>query len=112
MERSFFQYPETKLYNQISFFLHLVDLSKAPSNSLVGAAPGMISAYDVLKEFVENQLRRNAYSVVDLDRLFSFETTSQITETTVVEEADGSDYEVSDDELDDGPMPTEATTSE
>lgn len=61
----------------------------------VAYAPEMISAYDTLKEFIEKQLRRNAYSIVNLNTLFA---TSANVEISFAQLDEGSDYEVSDDD--------------
>ncbi|KAJ8683915.1 hypothetical protein QAD02_019707 [Eretmocerus hayati] len=60
---------ETELFNQLSFYLHIFTLTQAHLKSL--KVPRELSTvYDTLKEFVEKQIQYNAYSVVDLTKLF------------------------------------------
>ncbi|XP_033307677.1 DNA polymerase alpha catalytic subunit isoform X1 [Bombus bifarius] len=65
-------FTDTKLYNQLCFYLHLFDVNQSKYKSLLSQYPqGMREAYDSLKEAVEKMLRRNAFSVVCLDTIFS-----------------------------------------
>ncbi|XP_024937834.1 DNA polymerase alpha catalytic subunit [Cephus cinctus] len=62
---------EIKLYNQFCFYRHMFNIHQPQYKCFVTPTTrGMISAYDALKEFVEMQLRRNAYSLVDLNVVF------------------------------------------
>ena len=56
----------------------------------------MRTAYDILKEHVEKQLRRNNYSVVDLDKLYTRSSSKGIFQTRLEEE--WSDFEEENDE--------------
>ncbi|XP_054015194.1 DNA polymerase alpha catalytic subunit [Hylaeus anthracinus] len=65
-------FSETKLYNQMCFYLHLFDVSQSNYKNLLSQYPqSMRTAYDSLKEAMEKILRRNAFSVVCLDSIFS-----------------------------------------
>ncbi|XP_031831132.1 DNA polymerase alpha catalytic subunit isoform X2 [Nomia melanderi] len=65
-------FSETKLYNQMCFYLHLFDVSQSKYKNLLSQYPhGMRAAYDSLKEAMEKILSRNAFSVVCLDTIFS-----------------------------------------
>lgn len=92
-------YSETKLYNQICFYLHIFDLNQPKCKHLkIQKSRMLISAYDSLKECVEKQLRRNAYSVVNLTKLFSnWDTNEQI--SSLVTTADLDELEEVEDEL-------------
>ncbi|OXU28104.1 hypothetical protein TSAR_015372 [Trichomalopsis sarcophagae] len=64
-------YKETELYNQLSYYLHLFTLNQTHFKNLKPAPTReLIAVYDTLKEFVEKQIQANAYSVVDLTKLF------------------------------------------
>ncbi|XP_076685666.1 DNA polymerase alpha catalytic subunit [Andrena cerasifolii] len=89
-------FSETKLYNQMCFYLRLFDVSQSKYKNLLSRHPqGMRAAYDSLKEAMEKLLRRNAFSVVCLDTIFS-STNSQCKTTTkyILDTSDGSDDEV------------------
>ncbi|XP_058793658.1 DNA polymerase alpha catalytic subunit [Phymastichus coffea] len=79
---------ETELYNQLSFYLHLFTLDQAHLKSLKPTPQReLIFVYDHLKEFIEKQIQCNAYSVVDLTKLFWPNLQeSDIDALTVVEE--------------------------
>ncbi|KAK9294901.1 hypothetical protein QLX08_010646 [Tetragonisca angustula] len=65
-------FTDTKLYNQMCFYLHLFDVTQSKYKNLLSQCPqGMREAYDSLKEAIEKILRRNAFSVVCLDMIFS-----------------------------------------
>lgn len=69
----FREYTEKDLYLQINFFLFLFDLSK--SNKLkVPVPPTIVSAFETLKEMVEDCLGHSAYSIINLSKLFRFFT--------------------------------------
>ncbi|CAB0032425.1 unnamed protein product [Trichogramma brassicae] len=62
---------ETDLYNQLSFYLHLFTLNQTHYKNLKPAPTReMIAVYDTIKEFVEKQIQCNAYSVIDLTKMF------------------------------------------
>ncbi|XP_012148940.1 DNA polymerase alpha catalytic subunit [Megachile rotundata] len=96
-------FSDTRLYNQLCFYLHLVDVSQSKYKNLLSQHPqGMREAYDSLKEAMEKMLRRNAFSVVCLDTLFSSPSLQQNASildkgTSELDISDGSD--VSDDEM-------------
>lgn len=93
-----FQYSETNLYEQISYYQSLLDVNEASKKFTIPSIPEMISAYDHLKEFVEKQLARSAYSVVDFDKIFS--TSVQQTSAIVsVDEEEQVEFNFSDEEL-------------
>ncbi|XP_076636493.1 DNA polymerase alpha catalytic subunit isoform X2 [Colletes latitarsis] len=65
-------FSETKLYNQMCFYLHIFDVSQPKCKNLLSQYPqGIRTAYDSLKEAMEKILRRNAFSIVCLDAIFS-----------------------------------------
>ncbi|KAG7205801.1 hypothetical protein KM043_007746 [Ampulex compressa] len=65
-------YSETKLYNQMYFYLHIFDVNQAKYKNLLSQhSQAMRNAYDGLKEAVEKYLKKNAYSIVDLGKIFS-----------------------------------------
>ncbi|XP_011505270.1 PREDICTED: DNA polymerase alpha catalytic subunit [Ceratosolen solmsi marchali] len=61
---------ETELYNQLSFYLSIFTLNLNQYKNVKLLSSQLIDAYDTLKEFVEKQIQYNAYSVVDLTKLF------------------------------------------
>ncbi|XP_076661417.1 DNA polymerase alpha catalytic subunit [Halictus rubicundus] len=91
-------FSETKLYNQMCFYLHLFDVSQSKYKNLLAQYPqGMRAAYDSLKEAVEKILKRNAFSVVCLDTIFSSmnsQHSSTDRNTDMLDILDGSDYEI------------------
>ncbi|XP_046595770.1 DNA polymerase alpha catalytic subunit [Neodiprion lecontei] len=66
-------YTETQLYNQISYYHHILDINK-PTYKHLGSqlSTDVRNAYNILREFVEKQLRSSAYSIVNLTQLFSY----------------------------------------
>ncbi|XP_049887428.1 DNA polymerase alpha catalytic subunit [Pectinophora gossypiella] len=71
----FREYTEKDLYLQINFFLFLFDLNKQnTSKPPVRLAPHISSAFQVMKELVEDWLAHSAYSIINLSKLFRFFT--------------------------------------
>ncbi|XP_029039913.1 DNA polymerase alpha catalytic subunit isoform X1 [Osmia bicornis bicornis] len=91
-------FSETKLYNQMCFYLHLFDVSQPKYKNLLSQRPqGMREAYDSLKEAMEKILRRNGFSVVCLDTIFSCTNSQQKTPSlhkSTLDISDGSDDEM------------------
>ncbi|KZC05167.1 DNA polymerase alpha catalytic subunit, partial [Dufourea novaeangliae] len=91
-------FSETKLYNQMCFYLHLFDVSHSKYKNLLSQYPqGMRAAYDLLKEAMEKILRRNAFSVVCLDTIFSSMNSQHKStglNTGTLDISDGSDDEM------------------
>ncbi|XP_014213476.1 DNA polymerase alpha catalytic subunit [Copidosoma floridanum] len=64
-------YKETDLFNQLSFYLYIFTLNQTHLKNLKPApSRDLLATYDTIKEFVEKQMQCNAYSVVDLTKLF------------------------------------------
>ncbi|XP_043480820.1 DNA polymerase alpha catalytic subunit isoform X1 [Leptopilina heterotoma] len=65
-------YSESQLYKQLSFYVHIFNLNdrslkKYNFNNVLSRE--CRAAYDTIKEHVEKQLRRNSFSVVNLDNI-------------------------------------------
>ncbi|XP_012281139.1 DNA polymerase alpha catalytic subunit [Orussus abietinus] len=91
-------YSETMLYTQFCYYLHLFDRRQPVCKNLIKAQPReVIAVYDTLKETVEKYLKRNAYSVVDLGKLFTeFDKDEDITDLLHADELEEiEDFEMS-----------------
>uniref|UniRef100_A0A0C9QYY0 DNA polymerase n=1 Tax=Fopius arisanus TaxID=64838 RepID=A0A0C9QYY0_9HYME len=64
------EFTETMLYDQFSFYLDCFDVGRHGKELETPLTPEVIAAYDRLKQFVERYLRKNAYSIVDLSKVF------------------------------------------
>ncbi|CAG4963801.1 unnamed protein product [Parnassius apollo] len=69
----FREYTEKDLYLQVNFFLYLFDLSKH-TTAKQRTTSQITSAFQVLKEAVEDYLAHSAYSIINLSKLFRFFT--------------------------------------
>ncbi|XP_072935668.1 DNA polymerase alpha catalytic subunit [Epargyreus clarus] len=67
----FREYTEKDLYLQINFYLFLFDVNKH-NTSKIKISPQVLSAFNMLKELVEDWLSYSAYSVINLAKLFRF----------------------------------------
>ncbi|XP_050350996.1 DNA polymerase alpha catalytic subunit [Nymphalis io] len=67
----FRDYTEKDLYLQINFFHFLFDINKNNTSKTKISTP-IISAFQVLKETVEDVLAHSAYSIINLSKLFRF----------------------------------------
>ncbi|KAI8124623.1 DNA polymerase alpha catalytic subunit [Lucilia cuprina] len=63
------QYTERDLYNQLSYFQYMFDLSKHQHKN-VNISPEVTAAYHVLRETVDQQLQKSAYCTIALSKLF------------------------------------------
>ena len=65
-------YTDTQLYNQLSYFQFIFDLSKIPSSEKKALKISIETdkAYFKLKSHVEQLLKHSAYSVVNMSRMF------------------------------------------
>ncbi|KAF5303013.1 hypothetical protein FQR65_LT08342 [Abscondita terminalis] len=63
------KYTEGDLYNQLSYFQHIFDLSKLDKRPIFDAV--VESGYHSLKETVENVLRHSGYALINLSQLFN-----------------------------------------
>ncbi|XP_063979720.1 DNA polymerase alpha catalytic subunit [Diachasmimorpha longicaudata] len=61
---------ETMLYEQFNFYMDCFDFARHGKDLETPVTPEVIAAYDRLKQFVEKYLRKNAYSIVDLNKVF------------------------------------------
>ncbi|XP_034238111.1 DNA polymerase alpha catalytic subunit [Thrips palmi] len=68
----FKEYTDTELYNQLSYFQHIFDLSKIPTNDKkhLKISVETDTAYYKLKDHAEHFLKHSAYSVVNMGRMF------------------------------------------
>ncbi|XP_015123944.1 DNA polymerase alpha catalytic subunit [Diachasma alloeum] len=64
------EFTETMLYEQFSFYMDCFDVGRHGKDLETPLTPEVIAAYDRLKQFVEKYLRKNAYSIVDLSKVF------------------------------------------
>ncbi|XP_013098926.1 DNA polymerase alpha catalytic subunit [Stomoxys calcitrans] len=64
------QYTERDLYNQLSYFQYMFDLSKHQHKN-VTISPEVAAAYHVLRETVDQQLEKSAYCTIALSKLFA-----------------------------------------
>ncbi|KAJ0181362.1 hypothetical protein K1T71_003447 [Dendrolimus kikuchii] len=69
----FREYTEKDLYLQINFFLFLFDLNKNNATK-TKVSPQIVSAFQILKEMIEDSLSHSAYATIDLSKLFRFFT--------------------------------------
>ncbi|XP_037963933.2 DNA polymerase alpha catalytic subunit [Plutella xylostella] len=67
----FRDYTEKDLYYQLNFFLFLFDLQKQ-NTTKAKLHPQIVSAFQVLKEMIEDWLAHSAYSIISLSKLFRF----------------------------------------
>ncbi|XP_043284344.1 DNA polymerase alpha catalytic subunit [Venturia canescens] len=105
-------YNETSLYEQINYFHRLLDVNEAGKKFTIPSIPEMISVYDHLKEFVEKQLARSAYSLVDLNWLFCSNFQKSLAVIPVnEEEEEEAQFDFSDDEMIPDVEPTEIAAS-
>ncbi|XP_017882054.1 DNA polymerase alpha catalytic subunit [Ceratina calcarata] len=87
-------YSEMRLYDQISFYVHIFDVSHSSYKSLLSQHPqGLREAYDTLKEAMERILNRNAYSIVDMSSIFcGFKKDDQATYLQIKDVYDNDEY--------------------
>ncbi|XP_005185222.2 DNA polymerase alpha catalytic subunit [Musca domestica] len=64
------QYTERDLYDQLSYFQYMFDLSKHLHKN-VNISPEVTAAYHVLRETVDQQLEKSAYCTIALSKLFA-----------------------------------------
>lgn len=67
----FRDYTERDLYLQINFYGFLFDVNKH-NTAKQRLSPQIVSAFQALKEIVEDCLSRSAYSIINLSKLFRF----------------------------------------